>query len=122
LLREAHKQARHDDKQPRQQHRALDEHDLVARPARKVNATGGLDPDLEAEEVDGGDDRDLNRREPREELPARPGQQTADADPQKAREQDEVGEVRQQPDVCRQPSNERDLEKEDEKGGEEDPQ
>ena len=47
--------------------------------------------------------------------------QAADADAEKAREEDEVGEVGQQPDVGRHPANERDFEEENEKGGEENP-
>ena len=46
-------------------------------------------------------------------------EQAADADPEEARQQDEVREVREQADVGRHPPDQRDLEEQDEEGNQE---
>ena len=51
---------------------------------------------------------------------ARRGEQAADADAEERRQQDEVREIRQQPDVRRHPADERDLQEQDEERREED--
>src|SRR5205823_7576929 len=52
---------------------------------------------------------------PRDQLPAPRRQQTSQANPEKAREQDEIREVRQQPHVGRHPPDDRGLEKQHQK-------
>ena len=49
-------------------------------------------------------------------------QQAADADAQEGRQQDEIGEIRQEPDVGRHPPDQRDLEEQDEEGDQEQPE
>ena len=109
-------------KSERQQQRALDEHQLLGGAAREVDAARRGEPRPRA-----GRSRrpatttawrsgnQTNSRAPRRR------EQAADADAEEAREQDEVREVRQQPDVRRHPADQRDFEEEDEEGREEDP-
>ena len=82
---------------------------------------GRRNRDLEPEEVDRRDDRPPAAAGTRRRAARARRQQAADADAEKARQQDEVGEVRQQPDVGRHPADQRDFEEENEKRGEEDP-
>ena len=70
-LRERGEERRHDDEEHRQEHRALDEHDLGRRAAREVDAAGGGDRHFEAEEIHRRDDRRLDEREPVEQPRAR---------------------------------------------------
>ena len=79
----------------------------------------GWIPDLEAEEIDDADHGGDERGEPAEQPGARRGEQAADADAEKAGEQDEVREVREQADVGRHPPDQRNFEKENEKGRDE---
>ncbi len=74
--------------------------------------------DFQAEEVDGGDDQRLDGREPGEQRP-HPGQQAADADAEEGGEEDEVGEIGQEPHVGGHPANQRNFEEEDDEGDEE---
>ena len=62
-----------------------------------------------------------SEREPAQEVGADRREQAADADPEEARQQDEVREVRQQADVGRHPPDQRDLEEQDEEGNQEEP-
>ena len=120
-LRQRGEQRRDDHEEERQEHRALDEHHRLLRSAREVDAAGCADTDLEPEEVHGKDHDGLEQREPDEEAYPRRREQAAHPDSQKAREQDEVREVPEEPDVRRHPANQRNLEEQNEKRGEEDP-
>src|SRR5207247_525844 len=67
------------------------------------------------QQVDGEDHGELDERKPDQQVPPPPRHQTPDADAEKACEQDEIGEVREKPDVRRHPTNQRGFEEEDEK-------
>ena len=99
----------------RQQQRALDRHHRLRGAAREIDRGRARERDLEPQAVDRDDHRELNQREPGEQIAPAAGEQAADADAEKAREQDEVRKVRQQPDVRRHPPNQRGFEEEDEK-------
>ena len=87
--------------------------DLGARAARKVDAASGRDRDFQPEEIHRGDHRRLHRGNHVEQARARRREQAANADAEEAREQDEVREIGEQPDVRRHPANQRNLEKQD---------
>src|SRR5207249_9952263 len=57
----------------------------------------------------------LEQRKQHEKTPARPHQHAAKAAAEKTCEQDEIRKVGEEPDVCRHPPDEGDLEEEDEK-------
>ena len=98
----------------------LDQHLLLGGAAREEDVARRRDRDLEPEEVDDGDDDRLEEREPGEQPHPRRGEQAADADAEERRQQDEVREIRQQPDVRRHPADQRDLQEQDEERREED--
>ena len=107
------------DEQQRQQQRAFHRDDGVRGAAREIDRRGARQRDLEAQPIDRENQRELDQRKPDEEIAPPIGEQTADADAEEAGEQDEVGKICEQPDVGRQPANERGFEEEDEEGGEE---
>ena len=113
-LGDGEEEQRDDDEEERQQHRALDGHDRCRRSAREVDVRrAGRDRHFEPQPVDGDDDDQLREWKPRDERSAPVGEQAAEPAAEEGRQQDEVGEVRQEPDVRRHPPNERDLEEED---------
>ena len=108
------KEQRDDHEEERQQHRAFDGHDRCRRPAREVDVRrAGRDRHFEPQPVDRDDDDQLRERKPRDQRSAPVREQAAEPSAQERRQQDEVGEVRQEPDVRRHPADERDLEEED---------
>ena len=69
--------------------------------------------------MDGGEHSRHKRGKPAKQPGTRRRQQAADADAEKAREQDEVREVGEQADVRRHPPNQCNFEEENEKGRDE---
>ena len=120
-LRERGKERRDDHEDQRQQHRAFDDDDLLGRAAREIDAARRLHRHFETEEVSGADNDRLQQREPGEQATPRRRDQAPDADAEKAGEENEVGEVRQEPDIGRHPPNQGDFEEQDKEGGEENP-
>src|SRR5207245_4158408 len=96
-------------------------HDLLRRPAREEDIPRRLDRDFEPEEVNDRDDGEHQERKPREQPMARRCQEAPDPDAEKRREENEIREVRQKPDVRRHPPDEGDFEKEDQEGREKNP-
>ena len=103
----------------RQQQRALDRDHRFGGAAGEIDRRRARQRHFEPQAVDRDDHRELDQRKPHEQVAAPRGQQAAEADAEKAREEDEVGEIRQQPDVGRHPANQRGFEEEDEKGRDE---
>ncbi len=118
-LRKRHEQRRDDHEEQRQQHRALDDDDLCRGAAREIDAARRGYRDFQSKEIDGRDDDRLDQREPLEQPRARRRQETSETDAEKAGEEDEVREIRQQPDVGRHPSYQRNFEEENQKRREE---
>jgi hypothetical protein len=118
-VRHGDEEDRHGDEEQRQQERALDRHDGRGRAAREIDRRRARQRDFQTQHVDREHQRELDHREPDEQVAPPRGEQAADADAEKAREENEVGKVGQQPDVSRHPANQRGFEKEDEEGGDE---
>ena len=65
------------------------------------------------------DDDRLNQREPREQPRTGRGQQAAETDAQETRQENEIRKIRQQPDIRRHPSDQRNFKKQDDERDEE---
>ena len=120
-LRRGGEQRRHGDEQHGQQQRGLDRQHRIRGAAREVDAARRRNRDLEPERVDRADHRRHQRPGTTRTAATRAGASRQPTPmPEKAGEQDEIREVRQQPDVGRHPADESDLDEQDEEGGEED--
>ena len=121
-LRQQHEEQRDGAKQHRQEPRALDGHHLLGRAAREVDAGGGLrHRDVDAHERHDAEQRRQHRRKPRQQSRADGRQQAADTDAEEARQQDEVREVGEQPDVGRHPADESHLQEQHQERDEKEP-
>jgi hypothetical protein len=119
-LRRGRQQERHRHEHDRQEERRLDDRDRFGRSAAEVDAARRGNCHLQPERIYRRDEGRHQDGKPRKEAHARGREEAPDADPEKRREQDEVGEVGEQPDVGRHPPNQRNFDEQNEKGGEED--
>src|SRR3954470_16844754 len=114
-----HEQRGHRDEEQRQQQRAFNRHHRRRRAAREVDRRRARQRDFEPQPIDGDDHADEHDRKPCDELAAARGEQTADADAEKTREQDEIREVREEPHVGGHPADDSRLEEQDQKRNDE---
>jgi len=106
-LRDGDEERRYRGEEQRQEQRAFDGGDRVGRPAGKINGRRARQRDFEAQAIDRDDDAKQDRGKAGKQVAPPRGEQAAEANPEKAGEEDEVREIRQQPDICRHPTNQR---------------